>query len=255
MNLKLRTTDERRSSYLKIAVLVLSLAAAGILVFRQVDRWTSEAVWVAASELVIGQIVKRQDLEKIRLRGDVPVSAVAKPRQIIGKRLIRAKNAGDVFVADDLAAKEKSASVALRIPEGRVLSTVRVPSLSLPYPDLRRGDRLEVVAAARGGARTVAGDAVFIGTITPAEKTDKSKRSGLFDLDLSPLSPEGGGGGLITLMLALHPDDAIPVARAQATQARLSLVLQGRGERLELPSSKPDRVELISGAKRAEINL
>lgn len=253
--MRLNGADNGRRSLLKIALLALAILAAGILLYRQVDRWTGRTAWVAKAPMARGAVIERGDLRRVRWRGELPAGAVEDRRQILGRSVTRDKAAGDPFLAGDLADRPDPGSIALRVPEGRVLYTLRVPAVSIPYPDLRRGDRLEVVAVGRTGSGPVANDAFFIGWIKPAPPEEDDDGGGLFDLDLRPLGGAGSGAGLITLMLALHPQDVIPVARAQARQARLSLALQGHGGRLELPSTRADEVELIAGARREKVRL
>ena len=65
---------------------------------------------------------------------------------------------------------------------------------------------------------------------------------------------------MVSLLLALRPEDVVPLARAQAAGARISLVLHGRsevreGRLLELPSPRRTQVELIAGGKRQNVAL
>ncbi len=64
----------------------------------------------------------------------------------------------------------------------------------------------------------------------------------------------------VSLLLALLPDDAVRVARAEAARLRINVVLHGRtevqeGRLLELPSLRRTEVELISGGKRQNVAL
>ena len=77
-----------------------------------------------------------------------------------------------------------------------------------------------------------------------------------------PVVERGGGGPSATsatkLLVALEPEDVLPVTEAAATGGRLSMVLHGRrevqaGQMLTLPSARPVVVELIDGANRERI--
>lgn len=267
MNLKLNGNGNGHSKpYLKIALLALAVVLVGILLYRQIDRLAGpkRTVWVPRSNLALGAVVDEDDFKAVRVREDeVPRGAVTDVRQVAGRTLVRVKAAGTPLVASDFATTQGgSGSIAGLVPEGRVLMTLRVSDRKLPFPELRRGDRLDLLATGgRGQGTSVASDAYFLGWIRPADDQTGSEESArIFGIDISPPG-RAPADGTVSLLLALRPEDVYNVARAESTAAPVSIVLHGQsevqeGRLLELPvAPDPARVELIAGATRKTVAL
>ncbi|HEX9799650.1 MAG TPA: SAF domain-containing protein [Thermoanaerobaculia bacterium] len=256
--------NERRR-YLQIGLLALALLLVGVLGFRQVQRWMTpqKDVWVAAADLPTGATLGSTNLKRVKMaESALPKGAMTDARALAGRELARPKQEGDPFTRADLAASEtEAAAIAELVPEGRVLTTIRVPKTLVPYKNLKSGDRVDVVAIDRGGrggfARVIARDAYIIGTMFASSSPQESApRTGLAALVPPPQTPRGPS--TIGLILGLHPEDAIPLAKATGTGETIQVVLHGKtevasGELLELPVQRP--VEYIVGAKKSRLSV
>ncbi len=264
MNLKLNGNGNGQPKpYLKIALLAVAVILVGLLVYRQVDRLSGpkRSVWVAKGNLAQGAVLGRDDFVERSVReSKIPAGAVEDLSKVIGRRLARVKPAGAPLVATDFGAVNgDSGSIARLVPEGRVLMTLTVGARSLPLSELRRGDRLNLLAVSgRGDSGSVARDAYFVGWIRPQESGGREKAS-IFGIDLAPPG-RPPSNDTVSLLLALLPEDVARVARAEAARYRINVVLHGRtevqeGRLLELPSPRRTQVELISGGKRQNVAL
>lgn len=247
--------------YLKIALLVLAIAIVGFLFYRQVARWSNPTreVWVAGESFASGRLIEQQDLatRKIPARS-IPEGAIVDRKLIQGKQLARQKEAGQFFFAADLSTPttKKSSSLTRLIPEGRVLMTLFLNKRTIPYTELRQGDRLAVFAVddrngAQSGTQVIAADAVFVGSITYRQPRAAANR-GPLGIDVSPptrVKPDK----TIALMLALKPEDVFPVVEAQASNAKITAALHGKEEQLDLSPPRPASIELITGPNRQTI--
>lgn len=255
--------NERRR-YLQIGLLALALLLVAVLGFRQVQRWMTpqQEVWVASADLPAGATLGAGNLKKSRIaEGELPKGAVLDARALAGRELARPKQEGQPFTAADFAASEREASaVAEMVPEGRVLTTLRVPMAMVPYKNLKSGDRVDVVAIDRGrggNARVIARDAYIVGTMyARASSQAPQQRTGLAALIPPPQTAKGPS--TIGLLLGLHPEDALPLAEATGTGNTIQIVLHGRaevasGQLLELPDQLP--VEFIAGSKKTELTV
>jgi hypothetical protein len=186
---------------------------------------------------------------------------VVDARALAGRELARPKQEGDPFTRADLAASQtEAAAIAELVPEGRVLTTIRVAKTLVPYKNLKSGDRVDIVAVGGkqgGAARVVARDAYIIGTMFASSSPQESApRTGLAALVPPPQTPRGPS--TVGLILGLHPEDAIPLAKASGSGGGLQVVLHGKtevasGELLELPVQRP--VEYIVGAKKSRLSV
>lgn len=256
----------------KVALLAVAVLLAGWLVFRQVDRLRGpkRMVWVAAGDLGQGTLVASNDLEQVVVRGDDADDTALEVEQIEGRQLRRDKAEGETFRSDDFAAPPPRPEVSLAelLPPGRVLSIVDVDVQDVIMSELNFGDRFEILASAgRGDARTrvVASDAYFVAWIDPSllagNATQQEQPSGLAALLAPPIvNRVTMSGGMSTVILALHPRDALPLAQAESSGARLSIIVHGRrevegGDMIALPRRGARAVEVISGARSERVGF
>jgi len=269
-------------SALKIVLLVVAVLVVGLLLFRQVERFSGprKEVWVASGNLSAGALLSAADFQRASFReSELPQDAVeaGADEELEGRQLVRPKQEGEPFVRGDVTTprtpEQKAASLAELLPEGRVLTTVRVNVMSVLMNELRLGDRFEIVAAGSNkAARVVASDAYFLAWIDPSLLAQRNSRPeaseqprGGFLASLLATPPEllnrGGGGGAASnatnLLLALFHEDVLAVKQAE-TADRLSLVLHGKreveeGRMLQLPAGGTSSVELIAGARRESV--
>jgi len=251
--------NERRR-YLQIGLLALALLLVAVLGFRQVQRvlTPSKEVWVASSSLPTGTTIGPENLKKMKIaESALPKGVLLDARAIAGRELARPKAPGAPFVRDDFQTSDAEASAAAEmIPEGRVLTTVRIPRELVPYQNLKNGDHVDLVISGSGGyARVVAHDAFLIGFMKPKSETPAPVPTGRAALIPPPLQ-QVRVAPTIGMVVGLHPEDALPLAQAIGGGARIQVVLHSKsevasGQLLELPGHSP--VELIAGAKRGQL--
>jgi Flp pilus assembly protein CpaB len=254
--------NERRR-YLQIGLLALALLLVAVLGFRQVQRWLSpqQEVWVASADLPPGATLGAANLKKVRLaESALPKGALLEARALAGRELSRAKQEGQPFTRDDFATTEREATaVAELVPEGRVLTTIRVQKALVPYKNLKSGDRVDVVAieSKSGTARVVARDAYLVGTMYDRSSAQPAPpRTGLAALVPPPQAPRKPA--TVGLLLGLHPEDAMPLAEATGGRETIQVVLHGKtevasGQLLELPGEMP--VEFIAGSEKTLLTV
>jgi SAF domain len=243
--------NQRR--YLQIGLLALALLLVAVLGFRQVQRLMTpkKEVWVASSDLPAGSTLGPQNLRRAKVaESALPKGALLDANAIAGRELARPKQAGEPFTGSDFAGSEKEIAVAELIPEGRVLTTIRVDRRLVPYQNLKSGDRLDLVVA-NGNPRVVAHDAYLVGRILPRPPAEPTGRSTLI-----PPAPSRGNStpSTIGLILAVFPGDALPISKFAGGSLRV--VLHGKaevasGNLIELPEHNP--VEYIAGARRTQL--
>lgn len=252
--------NERRR-YLQIGLLALALLLVAVLGFRQVQRLLTptKEVWVASSSLPAGTTIGPENLKKMKLaESALPKGALLDARSIAGRELARPKDSGAPFVRDDFQTSEAEASAAAEmIPEGRVMTTLRIAKALVPYQNLKSGDRIDIVlpGGRSGYARVVAHDAYLIGIIrqkTPPPQPALTGRAAL----IPPPMQETRTPSTIGMVVGVRPEDALPLAQAIGSGGGLQVVLHGKaevasGQLLELPGYSP--VELIAGAKRGQL--
>jgi Flp pilus assembly protein CpaB len=257
--------NERRR-YLQIGLLALALLLVAVLGFRQVQRWMSpqQEVWVAAADLPAGATLGGANVKKVRLaERALPKGTVLDARALAGRELARAKQEGEPFTRSDFAATAReAAAIAEMVPEGRVLTTIRVPKSLVPYKNLKAGDRVDLVSVDRGGrgskyAKVIARDAYVIGTMfstpTPQQTAPRTGLAALVPPPQTAQAPPTFG-----LILGLFPEDALPLAEAIGTGDNIQVVLHGKaevasGQLLELPGRQP--VEYIAGGKKKSLTV
>ncbi len=276
------TNGNGNNSAFKQVLLVVAVLLVGFLAYRMALRLSGppQQVWVARNALPVGSVVGAGDLEAVTRRGRrVPEGAVTDRRQIEGRRLARPLAAGEPFVGGALtrsqSAQQRAQSLTELLPPGRVLTRVLIDIDSVLMHELEFGDRFEIVAS--GGSagpeepasRVVASDAFFFAWVDPAllagngnGNGSRPRQSGLLASLLATPGLEAGGGPRATsstkLMVALKPEDVLPVSEAAAVGGSLSMVLHGRrevteGRMLTLPAARPVVVELIDGNRREKV--
>lgn len=239
-----------RRRYLQIGLLALALLLVGVLGFRQVQRLMNQReVWVASSDLPAGSTIGPQNLKRVKLsESALPKGTLADANAIAGRELSRAKQAGEPFVGGDFQGQERAAAVAEMVPEGRVLTTIRVNRGLVPYQNLKSGDRLDLIS----NGRVVAHDAYLVGQMVSKPTPPPTGRAAL----IPPPITQNTTAPTIGLILALHPEHALPVSRATAGRGTVQVVLHGKtevasGQLIVLPERYP--VEYIAGARRTQL--
>lgn len=244
-----------RRRYLQIGLLALALILVGVLGFRQVQRLMSpkKDVWVASSDLPAGTTLGPQNLKRVQLAENaLPKGALADANAIAGRELAKPKQANEPFVGSDFSGQDKIAAVAEMVPEGRVLATIRVNRGLVPYQNLKNGDRVDLLSVSDGTARVVAHDAYLVGQLIPRPAPPPSGRAAM----IPPPPTQNATPPTIGLILALHPEDALPLAQATAGRGQVQVVLHGKtevasGTLIELPQKNP--VEFIAGSRKTQL--
>ena len=271
MRWKLGSSELDRTSLTRGAILLLVFALVGILVVRQVNRFRGTPVdlWVAAADLAPGTVVQGGQLAKRTLREpELPANVVLDRGIIEGRQLAKAKAAGSPFFRTDFAPPDRGPGVAGILPEGRVLLLVRLRGSAIDQlaEQLRFGDRLDIVGSGGAWTALVAQDAFFLGWIQPQQPAGAGREGASGGLlgNLTAAATKSSQGApdasASPLLLGVHPQDAVPLAEAQAAGLTLTPVFHGKNEvekgtRLILTRPRFEEIELISGAKRERIPL
>lgn len=240
-----------------IVLFLASSMLASVLGIRQVDRLGAEDVWVASTNLKVGEIITPKFLERRKMKPSGEV--LAEPRALIGKQLRTEKKAGEPFDRDDVVALTRP-TLAQAVPEGRVLYTLTPDPSSLPFSQLRGGDRLDVLATGPMGVRTVARDVRLIGVMRPGGSQTKPGTGGVMSL-LPQKQPAASKGSKVTsLVVAVYPDHVYPLANVRGAE-KVTLVLHGtrdlaRGAPLAVqPRATHREVEMVQGLDRKKIKV
>jgi Flp pilus assembly protein CpaB len=256
-----------RRKYLLMSLLALALLLVAYLGYRQVTRMMSPAqeVWVAASDLAPGTTLGPGNLKKAKVaESALPKGVLADSRALAGRAIARSKEEGEPFVREDFASgAERMVAVAEMIPEGRVLTTIRVAKGLVPYRNLKNGDRVDLVsvANARGGgfARVVARDAHLVGMIFTQQAAQAAAPRNSLAQIVASASTQPKTDPTVGLVLALHPEDVLPLSQAyNSPRTRVQVVLHGAaevasGQLLELPERGASGVELIAGNNKSRL--
>jgi Flp pilus assembly protein CpaB len=257
-----------RRRYLTIGLLAVAIILVAVLGFRQVQRYVSPSkeVWVASGSLPAGTTLGPDNFRKIKMPvSALPKGTIADARALAGRELSQPKDEGEPFVREDFAAAAQTyPSAAEQVPEGRVLTTVRIAKAYVPYKNLKNGDRVDLVAVGRakkpdGFARVVVRDAYLVGLIQSIETAQPQRQSGLAALVASS-SQRPATDPTVGLILALHPEDAVPLAQSQGQRDTLQVVLHGQtevasGQLLELPEREASGVEYIAGSTTTRLTV
>lgn len=239
-----------------VAVFVIAGILIAVLGYRQFHRFSTELAWVASSDLKAGDIVSAQSLKQVRT--SVGDGVITNPRAVVGKRLTTSKDAGEAFYPGDLDLPPKS-YLAQHVPEGRVLYTLTPKDPSIPYGQIRKGDRLDILAKGKRGVRMVASNVLVMGVLKSpsARKPQQKGRSMLMALAEPPSKKSKGSSGT-PLILAVKPGDVYPLARVGEAE-KVSVVLHGesevkKGELLEVkPNVTHREVEVMDGLSSKKV--
>lgn len=257
-----------RRRYLLLGLLSVAIILVAVLGFRQVQRVVrpQKEVWVASSALPAGTTLGPQNLRKVRIaESALPKGAIADARALAGREIARPKDEGEAFLREDFSTPaEQLPSAAEQVPEGRVLTTVRIPKAYVPYKNLKNGDRVDLISVANsrgaaGFAHVVARDAYFVGFIQTIEARAPQAQSGLAAL-VASTAQRPKGDNSVGLILALHPEDAVPIAQAIGQRNVMQVVLHGQtevasGQLLELPEREAAGVEFIAGTTTTRLTV
>jgi Flp pilus assembly protein CpaB len=253
-------------------VRALLLAAAIVIVvvvgYRQIRRLTETRlpVWVSASALTAGEVVAAGTMRMIEMLP--PSGAIVNRANIVGRALLADKAEGEPFLASDLAPRPAGPALSTTIPEGRLLATLRFASMDLPAPELRAGDRIDVLLAATDGVHVVAHDAYVLGLLNQRTPPGGNGDSGvILGVDISIPGANGAAKPGSALVLGLHPEEVFSLAAAEATGRSLKLVLHASrevetGELIDLrpgpvPLDPPElpTVELMLGSRSEMVSV
>jgi Flp pilus assembly protein CpaB len=230
MRAKVKRVD-RGLTVARVLLLVAAVGLAGFLVYRQIDRMSGSKVpvWVTTADLRAGQAVTADALQLIQAAP--PAGAIVNRTDIVGRTLAQPKLKGQAFYVRDFPVPQVPESLASTIPAGRVLGTLRIESMDMPGPQLREGDRLDIVQAGPGGASLVAHDAYVLGMLTPAAARTTAGDSGkVMGVDISIPNLDAPRMAGAALVLGLRPADVFPLARGEASGQKLKLVLHSNSE-------------------------
>jgi Flp pilus assembly protein CpaB len=252
----------------QLTVFVVALAILGILSYRQFTRigLFTRPVVVAATTLIDGSILERQQLQLVRMsKAAAPEGAVGAIADAEGRQILASKQPGEPITINDLRyrAVRQQKDLADLVPQGRVLTTLAFSNLSLPASELTRGDRIDVLVA--GGsqaeqrrARVVVRDAYFIGHLRRRNPSQGSQADNILGVDLSPPTAQPKRDEM-ALILALRPADVVPLAEIDGSGLHINLVLHGtdsvnsnsmlRVEGYPVPKS----VDVIAGVERRKV--
>jgi Flp pilus assembly protein CpaB len=251
-------------------VLLLALTCLVILFlgWRQFDRYYgSRTVVVATAPLQGGQVIAADDVKTQKMpRREVPEDAILKLEEVVGQTIRNTVEEGGVLAISDFLVETLPVEFANMIPEGRVLYTLNLTSLTIPLSGLRMGDSLDVVIQGSSSederltiANIIAQDVLLIGyTESPNSAVSSGADSGPLGLDLAQ-PPVEDEEKTTRVMLAVQPEDVVPLAEVDRSDG-LALVLHRRQEqdegeeRLEVKNFR-DRVQLIQGKESAIISI
>lgn len=239
-------------------MLLLGITILVILTFsyRQYSRYFgTDSVVVAKVDLNAGVPVAASQLGLMQLpRDQVLPAAVTSPQLIIGKAPTTGVKAGSVVTQFDFAPLRLD--LKQFIPEGRVLYSLNVSNKTLPVSGISRGDSVDIIVAGLSSedkqriANVLVRDArmVAVSAARNVEPPQESKKSA-FGVDLSPVPDENEKTPESTLMLAVLPEDVVPLAEADGSGLHLAVVLHGDSESAEdrLRVKNRKRVQVIQG--------
>lgn len=264
---------KKRGGFNPLRQLIILLAALGIasqLAYRQYVRvgHTKHPVVVAAIDLTPGMQIGPKHVQVVQMQEkNIPEGALARVSDVAGRQAVNPRKQGETVLANDITVAGLVQGISAAIPEGRVLLTLPLDNAAIPYRDLRRGDRLDILVAGISTERAptayvVAQDVMVLGyTLPPVPEKPRSTVLGV-DLDI-PDEFTGKPRPSVSLLLAVKPADVIPVTQvAGAGSVRLSFVVHS-AENVR-KSNLPDvrwfpspftSIEIIRGAKLEEVRF
>lgn len=266
---KHQTTGSVATPVLQMVVFVLAIGLLGLLGYRQLDRVLTprRTVVVLSKAVGAGEKLSAENLTLTELRAKNLSGAVLEdPGAVIGRVLARDKRDGEPLYPSDLATSTAAARtpLAARVPEGRVVTTLMLTNLTIPYRELNAGDRVDILAAGntRHGGRSsavIVRGAYVLGYLSPPVSRSPTAR-GL--INLAKARPtEDKAKSNPGLMLAVLPTDVLPLAEIDGSGVHLSLALHNSqtvadNSMLEIKrSSTPRYVDVITGEKRESVQV
>jgi pilus assembly protein CpaB len=138
-------------------VLVLAIAAGGVFAYgtynyvqnlpAQSSATPTKPVVVAAADLEVGAELTREDLRVIQWPAThVPATAIADPKDVIGRGLVMPMIENEPFLELKLASKEAGAGLPPAIPEGLRAVSVKVNEVIGVAGYVLPGTRVDVLA-------------------------------------------------------------------------------------------------------------
>ena len=253
----------------QMVVFILAIGLLALLAARQIDRIMNprRAGAVLTESLAAGSMVKPEQVAMGSFKsGEVAGTLLDDPGEVTGRTLVRAKKAGEPLYPGDFSQSSGGGGPMLSslVPEGRVVTTLTLTNLTVPYKELRSGDRVDILVGSAGADRkrtsvVMVRDAQVLGYLAPPPARRENGK-GL----LGMLSGSGGEGKTKVppgLMLAVKPTDVPALAEIQGSGAPLTLALHARkaveeGKQLLVGRNPEARtVEVITGSKRETVKV
>ena len=253
----------------QMVVFILAIGLLALLAARQIDRIMNprRTAVVLTESLKAGSVVNPELVAMGSFKsGEVAATLLDDPGEVAGRTLVRAKKAGEPLYPGDFSQSIGGGGPMLSslVPEGRVVTTLTLTNLTVPYKELRAGDRVDILVGSAGADRkrtstVMVRDAQVLGYLAPpARRQEKGK--GLLGMLTS-----GNGEGKTTvppgLMLAVKPTDVPALAEIQGSGAPLTLALHARksveeGKQLLVGRDLEARsVDVITGETRESIKV
>lgn len=242
-----------------VMTIIVSGALASILGVRQVQRVSTDAIWVADVDLVTNQVITR-DLVR-QEREDKASGGVRDINALLGRVLVSDKTAGESFYQSDMAAPKRT-WLAQKVPEGRVLYTFTPRMNTIPHNQVRNGDRFDILATGSRGVRRIAHDVRLIGSLPSGQSSDGQEAQGrsLITRLVSKSSEEEQASNQgAALIIAVKPEEIYPLASIHSSE-QVSLVLHGerevqQGDLLDINPVRVSRhqVEILTGSDRRQV--
>jgi Flp pilus assembly protein CpaB len=254
-----------------VVQMIVFISAIGLLAFlayRQIDRVLNpeRSVVVLTEAVKAGEAVKPEQVGIASFRSsNLPANVLDDPEELVGRTLVRGKQAGVPLYPSDLypLAVRSGPALSTLVPADRVVTTLALTNLTVPHNSLKAGDRIDVLVAGTGPDRkrtsvVAAREAMVLGYLTPP-KNRAEPRKGLLGLVTSGAErekkiPPG-------LMLAVLPKEVPALAEVQGTNAAITIALHSRksvdeGKMLTVGRVPvPKTVDVITGATRESIHV
>jgi Flp pilus assembly protein CpaB len=261
------TTGSVVNPVLQLVVFILAIGLLGLLGYRQLDRVLTprRTVAVLSKALKAGEQLSAEHLTMTNLRSKHLSDAVLDdPGVAIGRILARNKREGEPIYPSDLARSSVGPKTPLAelVPEGRVITTMMLTNLTIPYRELKGGDRVDILAAGsstRGqrSSSVIVRDAYVLGYLAPPV-TRSEPRRGLLGIMSSAEKKKKTPPGL---MLAVFPQDVLPLAEIDGTGVHVKLALHNSKTVKEDNMLRVERVpqsrtiDVIAGDKRESVEV
>ncbi len=249
---------------LRIFLVIIIAAVFIVLAYRQSQRWEvgSTPVLVVSKQVLFqGAPINVGDIRLKKVLNDrIPPNALTNINQALNRKLAIEKQRGAVLSVQDLQPTSgRSAANVIKmnalIPEGRLLASLRVKRDSVAVQSLERGDRFDIIAMdSEGKPNVIARDAFYVGNLSGGTRVKKSSESRkIMGQEIPP--PPGlseSASADVVLKLALLPRDVLPVASANGSNARISLIQHGKKEQ---ESGKALSIDLPKKVEAPQISI